>query len=192
MPEHNEKDYSKEFIIRMYDEFWKNIRNAEGSSWKVFFSYSVFIGIISFLLQNNISTCLIIILISLFTTIAVSISMNANLWFLRNTYLISRIEPKFEIYDIIPERWKKFKMGFINREIWTIHIILYLLIGVFIIMFFFPKINLCSLEFTFVIIGLSVSLLLTISYGFYLFKQYKKLNIIKYPPKIKIFKEKKR
>lgn len=167
------------FKGRMYSEFWQNVRNAEKTSWKVFISYDLFIGIISFLLNYTFSNLLIIILLTMLTTIAISITLNANLWFLRNMYLISRVERVFKPYDIIPLKWKEFKLPFFNREIWTIHMFLYILTSIFLSMFFFVNLDLLSIL---LILGVILICLVTVFfYAKYLYKQYKRLNEDRYP-----------
>lgn len=167
------------FKERMYSEFWQNVRNAEKTSWKVFISYDLFIGIISYLLTYTFSNLMIIILLTLLTTIAISITLNANLWFLRNMYLISKVERVFKPYDIIPLKWKEFKLPFFNREIWTIHLFLYILINISLSIFFFVNLDLPSILW---ILGVILICLVTISfYACHLYKQYKKLNEDKYP-----------
>lgn len=153
MSKNFKKDYQKEFKLNMYKEFWSNVRRAEDSSWKIFVSYSIIIGVISFLYLNNIPSWIICLLITGLTGIAISISLNANLWFLRNMVLITLIERVFEPYDVIPEKWKKFDKKFFNDEIWTLHILLYLIIGITICSFFLS--NISSLyEIIYLLIGL--------------------------------------
>ncbi len=98
MIKNDKKDYKIEFKLNMYKEYWNNVRKAEDSSWKIFVSYSIIITVISFLYQNNMPSWIICLLIVGLSGIAISISMNSNLWFLRNMVLITLTERVFKPY----------------------------------------------------------------------------------------------
>ena len=173
--DNDSKNYKKEFQLSMYKEFWANIRNAEETSWKIFISYSIIIGVISFLYQNNMPMWLICLLISGLTGLAISISLNANLWFLRNIFLIARLEGEFKPNNIIPEEWGKKNKKFINDEIWTLHLILYLILGTTLCLFFSLEIK-GLLEFFYFFCGLILILGFVSYYGYRMNKRYKRLK----------------
>ncbi len=161
----------------MYSEFWANVRRAEDTSWKIFLSYSVFVGVISFLYEYNMTPLLIFCLIVLFTTIAIAISLNANLWFVRNMYLISLAESIFEPFEIIPRDWVPLKnLKFLNSEIWMIHIALNIIIGGFLSSFFGGQLAIYSLEFWISIIVLIICVISIIFYWRHLSKQFTALK----------------
>lgn len=171
MIKNDKNDYKIEFKLNMYKEYWNNVRKAEDSSWKIFVSYSIIITVISFLYQNNMPSWIICLLIGGLSGIAISISMNSNLWFLRNMVLITLTERVFKPYEIIPKKWKKFDKKFINDEIWTLHIFLYLIIGVTLCAFFL--FNITELfEIIYLLIGLLPIVGLVIYYGFRMKKRY--------------------
>ncbi len=132
-------DYKKRFEINMYNQFWNNVRRAEESTWKVFLSYSLFIGILTFLVEYAMPNIIIIILIIIFTSLAITMSLSANLWFVRNMYLLSRVELQFEPYEIVPQIWIPLKIKYFNKEIWLIHSIFYLIVGSILASFFYSR-----------------------------------------------------
>ncbi|KKL71517.1 hypothetical protein LCGC14_2094120 [marine sediment metagenome] len=161
----------------MYSEFWANVRRAEDTSWKIFVSYSVFVGVISFLYEYNMAPLLILCLIVLFTTIAIAISLNANLWFVRNMYLISLSESVFEPFEIIPRKWVPLRdLKFLNSEIWMIHIVLNTIIGGFLSAFFSIQLTIFSFEFWVSMIILIACIISIILYWRHLSKQFTDLK----------------
>lgn len=132
-------EQKKQFETQMYNQFWNNVRRAEASSWQVFLSYSLFIGIITFLFENNMPNWVLVILIIIFTILAITMSLSANLWFVRNMYLISRVEKQFEPYNIIPKTWIPLNIKFFNKELYLIHTVFYFIIGFFLGFFFYVK-----------------------------------------------------
>lgn len=165
--------YEKEFYLKMYSEYWNNIRTATESSWKIFLSYSVIIGIISFLFNNNLAGWIITLLIIGFTAITISITLNSNLWFLRNIIFISRVEAIFDVNKVLPKEYKKFKKRFINDEIFTLHLILYLIICIFLTLFFIFQLK-SWLELTYILIGTGLIVAAVIYYSYHLYKRYDK------------------
>ena len=150
-------DQKKNFEMQMYNQFLNNVRRAEASSWQVFLSYSLFIAIITFLFENNMPNWTLVILIIIFTALAIIMSLSANLWFVRNMYLISRVEKQFEPYDIIPETWIPLNIKFLNKELYLIHTVFYLIIGLFLGFFFYLKNIIGYTEIVFIFIALFIS-----------------------------------
>lgn len=165
--------YEKQFYLKMYSEYWNNIRTATESSWKIFLSYSVIVGVISFLYNNNLAAWIITLLIIGFTAIAISITLNSNLWFLRNLIFISRIEPIFDPNKVLPKEYKNFDKSFINDEIFTLHLILYLIICIFLCLFFIFQLK-SWLELTFILIGTGLIIVAVVYYGLHMYKRYDK------------------
>ena len=151
-------DQKKNFEMQMYNQFWNNVRRAEVSSWQVFLSYSLFIGIITFLFENNMPNSTLVILIIIFTTLAITMSLSANLWFVRNMYLISRVEKQFEPYNIIPKTWIPLNIKFLNKELYLIHTVFYFIIGLFLGLFFYSKNITGCIENVIIFIALIISI----------------------------------
>ncbi len=161
--------------MKMYEQYWNNVRIAEELSWKVFFIYSVTMSIITFFYEYNMVNWILSLLITGLTAIAISISLNANLWFLRNMVLITRVESKFDLMDILPEKWKKFEKNFFNDEIWWLHVFLYLIISSFLCIFFISE-SISIENIIYFFIGLIMISIPSIWYGIHLRKRYKKLS----------------
>jgi len=150
----------KQFETQMYNQFWSNVRRAEVSSWQVFLSYSIFIGIITFLFENDMPNWTLVILIIIFTALAITMSLSANLWFVRNMYLISRVEKQFEPYNIIPKTWIPLNIKFFNKELYLIHTLFYFLIGLSLSFFFSLKNIIGCIEIVCIFITLIISIVL--------------------------------
>jgi hypothetical protein len=65
-----------------------------------------------------------VVLVVLFGLFGMTLSLNANLWFVRNIGVISNLEKEFLDVDdygkIVPSGWKGPKVSFLNDEMWTI------------------------------------------------------------------------
>ena len=108
-----------------------------------------------------------------FRAITISITLNSNLWFLRNIIFISRVEPIFDPNKVLPKEYKNFDKGFINDEIFTLHLILYLIICIFLCLFFIFQLKSC-LEVFFILIGTGLIVAAVVYYGFHMYKRYDK------------------
>lgn len=160
-------DQKKQFEMQMYNQFWNNVRRAEASSWQVFLSYSLFIGIITFLFENDMPNWILVILIIIFTTLAITMSLSANVWFVRNMYLISRVEKQFEPYNIIPKTWIPLDIKFFNKELYLIHTVFYFFIGLFLCIFFLFKNIIVCIENIFIFLTLIITLIISIVLLYY-------------------------
>lgn len=169
-------DHNTQFKMQMYNQFWNNIRSAEESSWKIFLSYSLFIGVLSLLFEFGAPNYIIIVLITIFSTLAITMTLSANLWFVRNMYLISRVDLQFKPYEIIPRKWVPLKnFRFMFKEIWIFHALLYLIIGIFLYMIF-KKENYLCIEIC-LMISVLIACILLVSYFCYF--HYKHLSTLK-------------
>ena len=127
-------DRRSKFLLEMYDEFWSNITRAEEAAWKMFAAYAaLFVGI-SYA-KSTIGVALFLTLIILFSFCAVALSLNANLWFVRNVNLISNLEKEFldpaDYGVLIPRRFLE-RYHFLSLEtfeVWWVLVVLYLAIA---------------------------------------------------------------
>ena len=153
------------FLLQMHKAYWNNISRAEDACWKMIAAYTALIAGLSFSVPVIGYFGFLVVFIP-FSFLSVTISLNANLWFLRNIGLISNLEKEFlkdEDYDcLIPKRWGE-KYPFFNSEPWWIFTIVYLVVCFLVTGFMFQKLN-CTEQ---VIIGflLSICFLLAVWYG---------------------------
>jgi hypothetical protein len=78
----------------MYGEYWDNISRAEDNAWKIFASYTaLFAGLA--LIHPIIGDFGFLLLILIFSSVAIAIALRANLWYVRNLGLISNLEQEF-------------------------------------------------------------------------------------------------
>ncbi|MEM2112069.1 MAG: hypothetical protein QXX08_09380, partial [Candidatus Bathyarchaeia archaeon] len=118
-------------LLRMYSEYWDNVTRAEDNAWKIFASYTALFAGLSLALPV-IGNLGFLALLLIFSFVAIAIALRANLWFVRNLGLISNIEQEFlekEDYGTIVPCWFRKKTGFLNNEIWWIHIITYITVA---------------------------------------------------------------
>ena len=153
------------FLLQMHETYWNNISRAEDACWKMIAAYTALIAGLSFSIPVIEYFGFLAVFIP-FSFLSIAISLNANLWFVRNIGLISNLEKEFlkdEDYDyLIPKRWAE-KLPFINDEPWCVFTFVYFLVCLLVTGFMFQKLN-CTEQ---VIIGslFSVCLLVTICYG---------------------------
>jgi hypothetical protein len=160
------------FLMRMYGEYWDNITRAEDSAWKIFASYTTLFAGLS-LAYAIISDLGFLLLLLIFSFVAITMALRANLWFVRNLGLISNIEQEFlekKDYGTIVPCWFLKKIGFINDEIWWIHIIAYLTVALSVTSFMYHKLEAVARQY--VLIVLIIGLLLCFVYGFSLYIQH--------------------
>jgi hypothetical protein len=161
------------FLLRMYGEYWDNISRAEDNAWKIFASYTaLFAGLA--LIHPIIGDFGFLLLILIFSSVAIAIALRANLWYVRNLGLISNLEQEFlEERDygiIVPHPFLK-KPRFINDEIWWIHIITYLLITFSLILLIYQRLEestLCTLKYS-----VFICLVVCFFYGCKLYLEYR-------------------
>lgn len=112
----------EEFLLKMYETTWANVTRAEDAIWKGMTAYTAIFAGLS-LASSVVGIWGFLILIVVFGLFGMALSLNANLWFVRNIGMISNLEKEFlgeDDYDrLIPAVWKG-KVPFLNDEIWTI------------------------------------------------------------------------
>ena len=117
-----------DFLLAMYRAAWDNVTQAEDTLWKVMAAYTAVFAALAFA-SSTVGLGAVLLLVVVFGLFGAAVSQNANLWFIRNMGMISNIERQFLFDDdygrIIPERWKRGKVPFVNREIWWIMTVLF-------------------------------------------------------------------
>jgi len=162
-------DRRDKFLLQMYNVFWSNISRAEEAAWKMLAVYAALFAGLSFALPT-IGLVLFLVLIILFSFCGAALSLNANLWFVRNINLISNLEKEFlhaSDYDVlVPKRYQK-QYPFLSKrtfEVWWVLAALYLAVGTITPAVLFSQIQTCA-EMILVLVIYLVSLFLTIGYG---------------------------
>jgi hypothetical protein len=112
-----------EFLLKMYEICWANVTKADDAIWKVFAAYTALFAGLAIAL-NTIGFFGFILLLIAFSLAGMCVSLNANLWFIRNMGLVSNIEKEFlnkgDWNSIMPKKWSKNKASFLSKEIWWI------------------------------------------------------------------------
>lgn len=126
-----EEDKKKDFLLRVYDSYWKNINRAEESAWKIFAGYTALFAGLS-LAHPVIGNIGFLFLFLVFSYVSIWLALRSNLWYVRNLGLTSNMEQEFlrkeEDYGkIVPCHFLR-KPSFFNKELWWIHIITYVAI----------------------------------------------------------------
>ena len=168
------------FLLEFYKICWSNITRAEESAWKMFAAYTAVFAGLSFT-YDIIGVTGFLMVIIIFSFLAIALSLNANLWFVRNIGIISNLEKEFlyeEDYDvIIPPRYKK-KIPFFSLETfeaWWVLIAAYFGICVTILWLLFPQIPNC-IQKNIVIIFFSICFVITMLYGLSLWKRFQRFK----------------
>jgi hypothetical protein len=153
----------------MYEAYWSNITRAEDAAWKILATYTgLFAGLaLAFTVVGPLGFATLVIL---FSSLAIAISLNANLWFVRNIGLISNLEKEFlreQDYGIlIPASWRKGKVQFFSLkhlEAWWVFVPVYLAVAVVTIAVLWSQFS-CVQALAVTIIFM-VCVLLTVIYG---------------------------
>ncbi len=125
------EELRNDFVIKMYETFWNNISRAEDTAWKMMASYTALFAGVS-LAVPYITIVGFVSIVAIFSFLAAAISLNANLWFVRNISMISSIEKELlldtDYGKILPKSFQN-KLPFFSWaeiEVW------WLLIPVFI------------------------------------------------------------
>lgn len=168
----------KKFLLEFYKICWANITRAEDAAWKMMAAFATVIAGLSFVYEQ-IGVVGFLLIVFAFCFFAILLSLNANLWFVRNIGIISNLEKEFlfeEDYNvIIPCKFQK-KRPFFSKNIqeweaWWIHIIVYLIICIILLYLFLPVItNVFDKQLVGVIFCLG--LLFTFIYGLSLNARY--------------------
>jgi len=170
------------FLVEYYKKCWDNISRAEEAAWKMMAGYATLLAGLSFV-YNDIGSTGFLLIIIIFSFFSASLSMNANLWFVRNIGLITNFEKEFlrnEDYGyLIPKSYRK-KIPFfhINPEYWEawwIHTFTYLIICIIFIILLRHKITIFEEKLS--IIGtFTGGLFWIIYYGYVLNKRHEKFR----------------
>jgi hypothetical protein len=164
------------FLLQMHSLYWNNISRAEEASWKMMAAYTALIAGLSVAVPTIGYIGFLAVFIP-FSFMSISISLNANLWFLRNIGLISNLEKEFlkdEDYDyLIPKRWRE-KLPFVNSEPWWIFIIVYFSVCLVVTLLMLSKIN--YMEQVITISLFIICFILTLLYGVKMRNRYEKFK----------------
>lgn len=124
-----------EFLLHMYDALWANISRAEDTAWKMMATYTALFAGLSLAL-SFITVAGFVAIITIFSVLAIAISLNANLWFVRNIGMISSIEQEL-LFDrdygkILPKSFRG-KPPFFSKsevEVWWLLVPVFLSIPI--------------------------------------------------------------
>jgi len=140
----SEDENRARFLLEMHRSYWNNISRAEDASWKMIAAYTALIAGLA-LSAPVISYAGFLGVFIPFSFMSIAISLNANLWFLRNIGLISNLEKEFlangDYNYLIPKRWGESKYSFLNTEPWWVFTFVYFSVCCIVTIIMFPKIN---------------------------------------------------
>jgi hypothetical protein len=171
-PTNHQYDRRDEFLLKMYEAFWNNITRAEDAAWKLLATYTaLFAGLaLAFTVVGPLGFA---VLVTLFSFLAIALSLNANLWFVRNIGLIANLEKEFlnkQDYGVlIPEPWGKDKVPFFSLkrfEAWWVFVPVYLAVAVVTIEVLWSQFS-CAQALVVALLFVSC-MFLTIAYGWHL------------------------
>lgn len=167
----------KKFLLEFYQVCWNNVTRAEEASWKMFAAYTAVFAGLAFA-SEIIGTAGFLSVLSIFSFLAIALSLNANLWFVRNIGLISNLEKEFlsesDYGVLVPENYKE-KIPFFSFrvfEAWWVLIVAYFSISLTIHVVLLPLVSNCNQKLLVLAIYLG-SLFLTILYGIFLSLRHK-------------------
>jgi hypothetical protein len=139
-------DDRRQFLISYYEKCWENISRAEDSVWKMFAAYAGLFAGSAFLFDKIGMMGFLGIFIG-YSGLAMILTLNSHLWYLRNITLISNFEKEFlckEDYGyLIPHIFKdrlKF-IGFHSFEVWLLLFFGYLSISILVTSFFYSSLT---------------------------------------------------
>jgi len=173
-------DRRERFLLEFYKACWNNVTRAEDVAWKMFAAYTaVFAGLsLSF---GIIGITGFLSVFTIFSFLAISLSLNANLWFVRNIGLISNLEKEFldtsDYGVLIPKSYKE-KIPFFSIrvfEAWWVLVAAYFGISLTLLIILFPQIPNCNQKLMVLAIYLA-SLFSTLLYGIFLDSRHKKFK----------------
>jgi len=157
------------FLLEFYKVCWNNITRAEEAAWKMFAAYTAVLAGLS-LASGIIGKVGFLLITIIFSFLAISLSLNANLWFVRNIGIISNLEKEFlysEDYDsLIPKGYQK-KVPFFSLrafEAWWVLIVSYFGICVTTTGLLLPQISGCDQKIIVIVVFLEC-FFLTVLYG---------------------------
>lgn len=168
----------KRFLLEFYQVCWNNVTRAEEAAWKMFAAYTAIFAGLAFA-SGTIGIAGFLSVLSIFSFLAIALSLNANLWFVRNIGLVSNLEKEFlreSDYGVLVPKSYKEKIPFFSFgvfEAWWVLIVAYFSISLTVLIVLFPQISDCNQKLLVLAIYL-VSLFLTILYGIFLNLRHKK------------------
>jgi len=168
----------KKFLLEFYQVCWNNVTRAEEAAWKMFAAYTAIFAGLAFA-SETIGIAGFLSVLSIFSFLAIALSLNANLWFVRNIGLISNLERELlnesDYGVLIPKSYKEKVPFFSFRvfEAWWVLIVAYFSVSFTVLIFLFPQISDCNQKLLVLAIYL-VSLFLTILYGIFLSLRHRK------------------
>ena len=162
----------KKFLLEFYKVCWNNVTRSEEAAWKMFAAYTAVFAGLAFA-SDAIGIAGFLSILTIFSFLAIALSLNANLWFVRNIGLISNLEKEF-LYEsdysvLVPKSYKK-KIPFFSLRIfeaWWVLIFSYFSISITMLVVLFPQISDCNQKLLVLATYLG-SLFLTILYGIFL------------------------
>ena len=171
--------YRNELMLKMYSSFWDNVARAEDSAWKMFAAY---IGVFAALhfFSSLIGVIGVLVVFILFSSMAVSLMIRANLWYARNLGLISNLEKEFlnkEDYGRLIPRYFGKKPRFLNKEIYNIQGLTYYFINIGVILLLWSKLDPSGQQVVLSLLGICTALILF--YGVILcwYRDYRKFVV---------------
>jgi len=164
------------FLLQMHEAYWNNISRAEDACWKMIAAYTALIAGLSISISVIGFAGFLAVFIP-FSFLSVIISLNANLWFVRNIGLISNLEKEFlekgDYNSLIPRDFGD-KYPFINSEPWWIFVFVYFSVCSIVTGIMFQKLN-CT-EQVLIACLFSFGVLFTIWYGAAMHARYEKFK----------------
>lgn len=113
-------DNREEFLLNLYRIAWNNVNTHRDSLWKVLVPYLGFYVVLGDAYDVLGKMGVLLILMGM-NTFVIAISINFNLWFVRNLGIATNIETYFlensDYGKLIPEKYKE-KIPFMMLEIW--------------------------------------------------------------------------
>ena len=167
--EKNRVQLRNDFLLKLYEISWNNIHTAQDTAWKMMASYTALFPGLSIAIPY-ITLFGFVSIIVLFSFLAVAISLNANLWFVRNVGITSSIEKDMllesDLDKIIPKRWVTGKVTFFSWrriEVWWVFVPVFIGVPLITLAVSYHLLTYCEQAGTTVLFA--VALLLTAIYG---------------------------
>jgi hypothetical protein len=173
-------DRRDQFKLAMYEAYWSNVTRAEDAAWKMIAAYTALIAGLSLAL-STIGTAAFVSVLIIFSFMAIAISLNANLWFVRNVGLISNLEMDFldesDYGVLIPKGYRR-KLPFVSTrtfEVWWVMILAFFSSCTTIVLLLFSKIPDITGRILVAELYLS-AFILTSMYGWSLMRRYERFK----------------
>lgn len=145
------KESKEKFMLEQYRTAWNNIDNHREGLWKLLVPY-LGLAFLNYSTNNLLSLEIMLVIIFLINTFIIGISINFNLWFIRNIRLSRNIETYFLSKDdygkLLPKKYAQdgCPLQFMIKEIWmfVIYFIGIIHIGLWIFYVFFSHAELIN------------------------------------------------